>query len=871
MPPPRAPSVRQVTSNARSSLALLRVLGALVACLPACAAREPIAVGACGNFVVEEGEDCDTQHVVNGLVCGSSSATAACRYTCAAGADQVRTPCPPGWGCGVDEICRAPWGAYVATDIRREGLSHRVELADVDGDGYADLVTLGDGDVQGLRTGIVATVGASGAVTDVATLPPAYGAMIADVTGDGLADVSVSTGRGIATLAGAARATPRLRGSPTLEFPAGALVRAMPVDAVASAPGAELALFVDVDGAPNLVGVVGLASETLLAPMPAGTLAGDVGVAQLDERPSSPCPELVFAYRGGTEVLVYSPCAPGPGKGWNVGAEPLRIAMEDDGHIDDHGVLVADLDMDGHQDLVVSTDRRLHVAYGNGDGSFRSHAVVAGYGPLNTASVLALPPVLSGETQLLAVADLDADGLPDFVVPSGIVVSAGGSYVYAVRQAGGRWSEALVADLRRDGRLGVVAAANTAVGVQIFTNAGGGHLNRSTILTEGLPRELTLGDFDGDLYPDVAFVEDDANATRQSFLVDVHVVYGRPSGAMEPGSELPAVDQATHLVAGRLAASEDTDAIDDLCLVSSSFEGLTDAVSVFAGNGDRTLIAPFVLRRPADGILARPLALASGAFTDAGSSVLALAAEHRDASSELAFRLWLQPLVFEAISARPVVVSAPLPPELAPHFGTQEPDGVLVAGALDTGAHASFVLVTPHVADPSTQGALLTGHVATTGDVERIVFDTPQRFPGRVTSDARLLLADFDGDDHPEALLVTGDEEVPGELLVFWNDGTGRLDGANPTHYAPPGDVVSDVTCVPIADSRACRPIVLGRRAAYALRGQPGSHVLDAALLTGVGGGVTIASGDVTGDGVFDLAIGDRTFVRIFKGVPVRK
>src|SRR4028119_2046392 len=94
--------------RARSPAAL--ALTALA--LGACARLPELAVGACGNGVVEAGEDCDT-FASEGLSCRARGELNACRFACSRQGGGPESACPAGWGCGVDDgICRAPSGTF---------------------------------------------------------------------------------------------------------------------------------------------------------------------------------------------------------------------------------------------------------------------------------------------------------------------------------------------------------------------------------------------------------------------------------------------------------------------------------------------------------------------------------------------------------------------------------------------------------------------------------------------------------------------------------------------------------------------------------------------------------------------------------------
>src|SRR6516165_12123313 len=93
----------------------------------ACADLPQIDRNTCGNFVLETGEDCDTPKA-DPYVCH------ACRYDC------TNTPCPVGFGCGADFVCRKPSGNFETSGPEIAVDAKRIETADFDGDHRLDIV-----------------------------------------------------------------------------------------------------------------------------------------------------------------------------------------------------------------------------------------------------------------------------------------------------------------------------------------------------------------------------------------------------------------------------------------------------------------------------------------------------------------------------------------------------------------------------------------------------------------------------------------------------------------------------------------------------------------------------------------------------------
>ncbi|MBI5365388.1 MAG: VCBS repeat-containing protein [Planctomycetes bacterium] len=186
-----------------------------------------------------------------------------------------------------------------------------------------------------------------------------------------------------------------------------------------------------------------------------------------------------------------------------------------------------DLDGDGHTDLVVANvgGNALSVAYGNGDGTFRSR----------TDLPVGLAP------RGLAVLDVDGDGDLDLVTANvlsddlSLVRNLGGG-VFAPAasfEGGGSGEEALAAgDLDEDGILDLVVGARISQRVLVLHGQGNGAFTTvSSTYCGGLAWQITLGDLNGDRHLDVTV----ANSTSNT----AGVLFGNGAGGLSAAQVFP--------------------------------------------------------------------------------------------------------------------------------------------------------------------------------------------------------------------------------------------------------------------------------------------------------------------------------------------
>jgi len=165
-------------------------------------------------------------------------------------------------------------------------------------------------------------------------------------------------------------------------------------------------------------------------------------------------------------------------------------------------VLTAQLNPGGNLDVVVLSSSLVSVHLGNGDGTLQPKVD-------NTVD--------PGSNEMV-IADVNADGAQDILVSNGAdglsVLLGNGDGTFGASQsyttsASTRVVGIAVADMDLDGNLDVIAASPADDAVLILPGVGDGTFGTSVPFSTGLPEApifVSVGDLNGDLRPDVAFI-----------------------------------------------------------------------------------------------------------------------------------------------------------------------------------------------------------------------------------------------------------------------------------------------------------------------------------------------------------------------------
>lgn len=592
-------------------------LSLVAACLvlAGCDPLEAIEEDGCGNRVINTDEDCDgPSSDYPEAACAGPDEANACFFVC----QEMGQICPDGWGCGADGRCRQPGGHFEGRN--GPSLAHEnFAVDDVDGDGALDLV-------GSVGSSVSVRFGDGGGQFDEGfdqALPLPTGAIsFGHFNNDERLDMIAPVELGFFSLFGTAdRALEPFNYAPFS-------VPGMPTDSrlvtiegyipaeTSELNPTELVLFVDTemivlafDDQGGMIGEVpnSMSASQLARELPRHDLDGDS------------LTELVLLYQGHDRAYFYK----------SSGSKPLRLVtapvtdapVQQDQlllpvgyELGELGGMFADVDVDGDVDLLLAVRRTV-------DGT--PGVAVAYQGPAGTLDARAsIEPLFCDRGTAgggcvdqpwpLAAADFNRDDLMDYVFSDGIGLAkddpdnpdgiADSILMLNGPTGDAEWDQAVILDINGDDQPDVAAASGAATGVDIFLNTYPSPqivFNPFPVDTSLPIESLRVGDYDGDLVADLAFVEQGGARAPDRLSVIFGAALGGPTGRVDMG----AVGDLQSLDTGSLLFGlNGPDMTSDLLFLARPFFPDNQppgpvAVAVMFGDASRKLLSPFLLSR----------------------------------------------------------------------------------------------------------------------------------------------------------------------------------------------------------------------------------------------------------------------------------
>ncbi|HET9953234.1 MAG TPA: FG-GAP-like repeat-containing protein [Polyangiaceae bacterium] len=829
--------------------------------MSACTDLPEIESGECGNGVIEDGENCDTFARNPGGVCRPRGSVGECHLDCRRVNGKVSGSCPSGWGCDSDGLCREPSGNF-DEDIKLPFAGvESLAAGDFDGDGRADLVSREPTDSASQGKPTVHYFDPEGALVESLSFPKRVGTpYIGDISGDERSDFVFTTFQ-IGVLLGRVDRTWVPETFSSYRLPNTHVRMASVIDrgvvsgddgiAALATLGGETGIFL-----PTQQGTLQL---VVRLPEPVENLAEDFTTGDVVEGRWSPCREILLAFRGAETFSLYDFCDTDPVLGipsWRSTPHEQHVTFDPPARAE-RGPLLADLNGDGHLDVLIGASGRVYAAYG--DGQQLTTAVPYELQVQDAFWEGAEPPMP------IAVGEFSGDRFPDFVFADHLLASLPGSGVesntpaYVVTQvnAGARWTEALVADFNGNGAADILATSRDGLNLSFYNGTGTPFMNAASLSTFGPVEHLALGDFDGDLLHDVAFIEHAASTEdTDSLSISFGAPFGPPSAPVT----------VAHVKAAEQVMSFADSGLSSLIVASSRNHGgtLTGELALLLGSADRLPLALHTLvSLSEDGAVtsAPSVAISVGAFTGRNQHDLVSVAATETGSYEY----WLIRSIDDNASA-PIKLEGGVDERFGPFSavtnGTPHVSTAGSAADLDGDGVDESIWILP--AQSGSGCALFWFDV----DVNR------KRTLPRGTlllegncDQPSLMARDMDADGAPDLILLTSRSARDGaSLSVLWNE-RGQFDLQRMTHFAGPPRVPQAFTVLPAFDTDETARLAFVTETSAEIAGVRGRDLGNSRTVRNLERGTGIAGADFNGDGAVDLAIADAGKVVLLKGL----
>lgn len=745
---------------------------ALFITLLGCTSFPVIEANECGNAVVEAGEDCDTFPDIKGGICRAKGQIAACHYDCRLNVDGSRGMCPRDMGCAGDGICRRATGDLSPPVLVSSEVASWISSADYDGDGRPELLSTEPTNLLLQSRLSLHYFDIDAHLLETRTFPRVTTRPIVRRANADEADDLIFSNFGIGMLPGRKDREWVPSSFSSYQVDDTVLHVAAVLDQDVD-DATAIAVLTKLNGEEG-VHVPSRDSKRLAVrwklSQPLSDLMAEPTDADLFVGTESPCRELIYAFKSERSAHVLDLCQPGTDPkiadvAWRAVPREHVVSLPSGVHTT-AAPLAADVDGDGHLDLLLGTDKGAHVAYGDGSKldatAVQLQILVLKRDEPDRSTALAPIP------QPLAAGDVTGDGVADFVLPRGVVGSRrspiDGSVVYddVFLNRGEPWTTARVVDLNKNGLADIVAATVGTAGISFLNGTERPFPVGTQLSTRGSVRFFTTGDFNGDSVEDIAYADD---GSGNSVPGSLNIAYGAAdSTPLEPVriAELAGITQLGRQPDGGL---------DDLFASSTEqIAGKTRTkLTIFGGDASRLPFAPYALVTfPNDGNLEDYVApaLLAGSFT-APSATDVVALGTQDILKD-GWTHWLVPNIAAGEVSPQLLADAPQRDVLPV---TLDPRGLRISvasAAVDTDKDGLDEAVWMMPEGESGCAVVLYDISVSESAVNR-------RFKlslGEPCTAPELQAADLDGDGSLDLLLLL-DKSPGARLQILWNDGNG--------------------------------------------------------------------------------------------------
>jgi hypothetical protein len=857
-----------------------------------CTNLELLAENECGNLVVETaiGEDCD-----GGEGCGAPGSIHECRFTCET-ADQI---CPKslGYHCGADAVCRQSKRIYAPLSTNTTVNAQDMLVGDVNADGCADIIV-------GAKRSTTLYAFASPFSTECSESRQTLNTSRPDPEQNALplaslADMDTTDNTDRLSLLSPSRSlfgdglsmhftsgSPRL--SPVL-FPrfqrGGASVRTVAAsmrgtgaivlfESSADGTTSDVTLIFDPQQAPVTIPKAYAHKVTDIA----AVIAADVD-PNVNSMPNILCDEIIIAAHGETKLELYKICTSDTTNGFTKLQNPQITLTNTSVRTTGASIFAADANGDQITDIITNTqDKKVHVAFGFGDGRF--HSLPPGPMP---------PPMLDQKANAIndAMADNAAMDSKIFVALEFDPMHPGVDYYgppcppldtfsspTCAPVAGG--CEAIVDDIDGDGDKDVIVTEGQGVDLLVHRQTNS-TFNVTSLATACPPHNLGTGDFDGDGVTDIAFFDQTSKAADEN-TTSLSLVYGNAFAAPNPPVSSGRFDEANGLSVVHFTPPGTGSQIA-ITRAVGPMEKRGSALGVVEVGSERTVVAPYYITSDIMGAQSLDsltlIGQTPGQFGTNAQPALAVltqsSADKRD--------LWLVESNANGGSLR-----------AAPKSETKEipcASGCIIAAVKHEGATDDLLLLGDKVA--VIYGATDTGFAETSR------FDSKYTFQQTVTNTnpakyfPRPLVADVDHDGMTDVLALANTGELVGffgktdgsftEILLIkaqtcWDSATGWGKAGCGNYVATQIDVDNDdFLDIVIAGSELPGAATSTSIAAYklekrSLKAVPGITI-DADAFRSDSDFVGLRAADVDADGVQDIVfMPSSNFFTVLRGLP---